>query len=397
MLLGNALLLMLAVSVAYLASRLVIERSKADRDRFFTLSLDMLCIANSGGYFKRVSPAFTRTLGWSAEELVSRPFLSFVHPDDQAATLREVERQTISGEQVLHFENRYQHKDGSWRTLSWMSMPQPGGLMYATARDVTASKRLEATLRERNLELEKANHAKDRFLSNMSHELRTPLNGILGFSEFLVDEKPGKLNDKQKEYLNDVLSSGRHLLQLINDVLDLAKVDAGRMELYPEEFALSAAVDEVCAILSPLAMKRGITIRKEHAQEVERVVLDPQKFKQVLYNLLSNAVKFTDDGGRVEVVTGLDEAGQLRLLVRDSGIGIKAEDFEKLFVEFKQIDSGAARRYEGTGLGLALTRRIVEFQKGSIWVESEWGKGSTFSVFLPHCLGKSHGRGGEAP
>jgi PAS domain S-box-containing protein len=384
LLLGQALLLMLCVALAYLASRLVIERGRAEQDRFFTLSLDMLCIASSDGYFKRVSPAFTRTLGWSVEDLMARPFLSFVHPDDQAATLGEVERQASSGEEVLHFENRYQHKDGSWRVLSWMSVPQPGGLMYATARDVTLSKRFEQTLREKNLELESANLAKDRFLSNMSHELRTPLNGIIGFSEFLVDEKPGKLNDKQKEYLNDVLSSGRHLLQLINDVLDLSKVAAGRMELYPEEFLMAKAIDEVCSVISPLASKKGIAVRKEIAPGIEKVTLDLQKFKQVLFNLLSNAVKFTNDGGRVEVVAGPYGTQRLRLQVRDTGIGIEAEDFEKLFVEFKQIDSGSARTYEGTGLGLALTRRIVECQNGSIWVESEPGKGSTFSVVLPY-------------
>jgi signal transduction histidine kinase len=232
-------------------------------------------------------------------------------------------------------------------------------------------------------EIQKANRMKSEFLANMSHELRTPLNGIIGFSEFLVDEKPGKLNDRQREYLNDILNSGRHLLQLINDVLDLSKVEAGKMELYPETFALSTTVDEVSSVISPLAKKKGIAIRKDIAPRLESITLDPQKLKQVLYNLLSNAVKFTGEGGRVDIIAGPYDPGRLRIHVRDTGIGMRPEDVKKLFVEFQQLDSGAGRRYEGTGLGLALTKKLIELQKGSITVESEPGKGSTFTVILP--------------
>jgi signal transduction histidine kinase len=224
---------------------------------------------------------------------------------------------------------------------------------------------------------------KSEFLANMSHELRTPLNGIIGFSEFLVDEKPGKLIAIQKEYLNDILNSGRHLLQLINDVLDLSKVEAGRMELFPETFALRKAVEEVCSVLFPMANKKNITIRQMISSTMESVTLDQQKFKQVLFNLLSNAVKFTDDGGHVEISAAYDGPARLRLQVRDTGIGIASEDFGKLFAAFRQIDSGATRRYEGTGLGLALTKKIVEYQRGSITVESELGKGSIFTVIVP--------------
>jgi protein-histidine pros-kinase len=284
---------------------------------------------------------------------------------------------------VLQFENRYQHKDGSWRILSWMSMPQPGGMMYATARDVTERHHFEKALQEKNIELENANQAKDRFLATMSHELRTPLNGIIGFSEFVMDEKPGPLNKKQKEYLNDILNSGRHLLQLINDVLDLSKVEAGKMELSPETFAVPKAIEEVCSVVSQMAEKKKIAIQRKIAPMINSVTLDRQKFKQVLFNLLSNAVKFTADEGQVDIIIGPHEPGQLLLQVRDTGIGIKGEDLGKLFIEFQQLDSSLARRYQGTGLGLALTKKIVEFQKGKISVESEPGKGSTFTVILP--------------
>jgi len=251
--------------------------------------------------------------------------------------------------------------------------------------------RAEAERRESEIrfrQIQETSRLKSEFLANMSHELRTPLNGIIGFSEFLVDEKPGKLNPKQKEFLNDILNSGRHLSQLINDVLDLSKVEAGKMELFPETFALSKAVGEVCSVISPMATTKRIAIRREISPALESVTLDQQKFKQVLYNLLSNAVKFTDDGGQVEIVAALHEPGQLRMEVRDTGIGIKPEDFKKLFVEFQQLDSGTARRYEGTGLGLALTKKLVEFQKGSITVASETGKGSAFTVIVPLGVGK---------
>jgi protein-histidine pros-kinase len=251
------------------------------------------------------------------------------------------------------------------------------GLFVSSAiRDATERRRIEQTLSQ-------ANRMKSEFLANMSHELRTPLNGIIGFSEFLIDEKPGALNAKQKEYLGDVLASGRHLLRLINDVLDLSKVEAGHMELFPETFAIPGAVEEVCSIVSTLARKKNITLCNQTGGAPGEVTLDRQKFIQVLYNLLSNALKFTDEGGEVGVEAQLERPDLLRVAVRDTGIGIRSEDFAKLFVEFQQLEAGTARRFDGTGLGLALTKRLVEFQNGSISVSSQPGRGSTFTVTLP--------------
>jgi signal transduction histidine kinase len=235
----------------------------------------------------------------------------------------------------------------------------------------------------RSEQAESANLAKSQFLSNMSHELRTPLNGIIGFTEFLIDEKPGPLKPKQKEYLGDVLNSARHLLQLINDVLDLAKVDAGKMELHLEIFPVHKAVEEVAAVIKGIANKKRIAVGIETGAGLDAVTLDQHKFKQVLYNLLSNAVKFSDDGGQVEVRARCLGTHEFEVQVRDAGIGIKAGNIQRLFNKFEQLDSGTARRFEGTGLGLALTKKIVEFQGGHISVESEPGKGSTFTVVLP--------------
>jgi protein-histidine pros-kinase len=270
-------------------------------------------------------------------------------------------------------------KDGSEFAVEISLSPlqtEAGTLVMSAIRDITERKRFEQTLQE-------ANRMKSEFLATMSHELRTPLNAIIGFSEFLVDERPGPLNPKQKEYLQDILNSGQHLLQLINDVLDLSKVEAGKMELFPETFTLPAAVDEICSIIHPLATKKNITVKREIEPAVAHVTLDQQRLKQILYNLLSNAVKFTEEGGSVEIHAARSDASWLRLQVRDTGIGIKPEDLGKLFTEFQQLDSSYARRHQGTGLGLALTKKIVELQRGSITVESEPSKGSTFTVSLP--------------
>ena len=270
-------------------------------------------------------------------------------------------------------------KDGSEFPLEISLSPieTEDGLLIASAiRDATERRRYEQVLQD-------ANRAKSSFLANMSHELRTPLNGIIGFSELLIDEKAGPLNERQREYLGDVLNSGRHLLRLINDVLDLSKVEAGRMELHAETFDLRETIAEVCSVLTPSASKRSINILPEIAPELARVTLDRHKFMQILYNLVSNAVKFNGDGGAVRVLAQPEQPGRLLLQVTDSGSGISREDLPKLFVEFQQLDSSATRRHGGTGLGLALTKKIVEFLGGSIEVSSAWQQGSTFSVHLP--------------
>jgi PAS domain S-box-containing protein len=270
-------------------------------------------------------------------------------------------------------------KDGSEFPVEISLSPlatEEGTLVMSAIRDITERK-------IQNLRIQEANRLKSEFLANMSHELRTPLNAIIGFSELLVDEKPGPLNARQRDYLQDILSSGRHLLKLINDVLDLSKIEAGKMELYPERFSLPHVLDEACTVVGAMAREKGIALRVAVAPELETVTLDQAKFRQVLYNLLSNAVKFTEAGGEVEIVAEPRADYRFELRVRDTGIGIRQEDFPRLFVEFQQLDSGFSRRYEGTGLGLALTKKIVELQDGSIDVESEVGKGSVFKVVLP--------------
>jgi signal transduction histidine kinase len=240
--------------------------------------------------------------------------------------------------------------------------------------------RLFNEIQDKSRQLEVANKHKSEFLANMSHELRTPLNAIIGFSEVLLQQIFGAVNDKQKEYLGDVLSSGRHLLTLINDILDLSKIEAGRMELDLSEFSLGTALESGLTIVRERAARHGISLAAVIAPDLPRIEADERKVKQVLYNLLSNAVKFTPDGGKVEVRARAED-GAARIDVHDTGIGIAPEDQVRVFEEFRQV--GRERSREGTGLGLTLTRRFVELHGGRIWVDSTPGKGSTFSFTLP--------------
>jgi PAS domain S-box-containing protein len=368
------------------------ERKKLDQrlrdQQFYTRSLiesniDALMATDPQGIIIDVNKQVEALTGCTRDELIGAPFKSyFTDPERAEACIKLV----LSEKKVTDYELTACDRDGkktdvSYNMTTFYDRDRRLQGMLATARDVTERKRFEQSLQE-------ANRMKSEFLANMSHELRTPLNGIIGFTEFLFDEKPGPLKPKQKEYLGDVLSSARHLLQLINDVLDLAKVEAGKMELHPETFPVHKAVEEVAAVIKGIANKKHIAVGIEIGAGLDAVKLDEHKFKQVLYNLLSNAVKFSDDGGQVSVKARRLDTHQFEVRICDTGIGIKAEDINRLFTEFEQLDSGTARRFEGTGLGLALTKKIIEFQGGHISVESQPGKGSVFTVVLPVITGE---------
>ncbi len=241
--------------------------------------------------------------------------------------------------------------------------------------------RLFTALQQKSRELETASRHKSEFLASMSHELRTPLNAIIGFSDVLLDKMFGEINEKQTEYLQDVLASGKHLLSLINDILDLSKIEAGKMELNLMEFDLAQAVEDALMLMRERAARRGITLDRHVDARLGDIRADERKVKQVLLNLLSNAVKFTPEGGRIRVRAGLAEA-MAEISVTDTGIGIALEDQVAIFEEFKQVGA-ASKKIEGTGLGLALCRKFVELHGGEIWVKSEIGQGSTFTFTIP--------------
>jgi PAS domain S-box-containing protein len=269
-----------------------------------------------------------------------------------------------------------------------------GMLVGATIRDVTARRQLEGQVQRKNEKLaeqyrrvQEANRLKSEFLANMSHELRTPLNAIIGFSDMMHAGKLGPMPGDQREYIGDILASARHLLQLINDVLDLAKVEAGKMEFHAEVVHLPRLVGEVRDVVRSLLARKRIRLAVEIDPDVNDLVLDPGKLKQVLYNYLSNAIKFTPEGGTVTIRARPEGDDRFRLEVRDTGIGIAEQDLGKLFTEFRQLDTSTSKKYQGTGLGLALTRRIVEAQRGRVGVESVAGQGSAFHAVLPKRAG----------
>jgi signal transduction histidine kinase len=242
--------------------------------------------------------------------------------------------------------------------------------------------RLFREIEDKGRQLEAANRHKSEFLANVSHELRTPLNAIIGFSEVLGERMFGELNEKQAEYTEDILSSGRHLLSLINDILDLSKIEAGRMELEVTTFHLPDAIENALLLIRERASRHGIKLDRVIDDRLGDFTGDERKVKQILVNLLSNAVKFTPEGGQIKVEARLGDSAVI-ISVTDTGIGIAKKDQEAIFEEFRQASGHYAQKREGTGLGLTLTRKFVELHGGKIWVESELGKGSKFTFTLP--------------
>jgi two-component system, NtrC family, sensor kinase len=246
--------------------------------------------------------------------------------------------------------------------------------------------RLFLELADKSRQLEVASQHKSEFLANMSHELRTPLNAIIGFSEALTERMFGALNEKQDEYLKDIFASGQHLLSLINDILDLSKIEAGRMELEPADFDIPTAIENALILVRERAGRRGITLARAIDERVGMIRADERKIKQVLLNLLSNALKFTPEGGRIDVRAAVND-GMVEISVADTGVGIAPEDQEAVFEEFRQVGT-AAKKVEGTGLGLALSRKFIELHGGKIWAKSQVGVGSTFTFRIPAHHGK---------
>jgi signal transduction histidine kinase len=241
--------------------------------------------------------------------------------------------------------------------------------------------RLFKELEVANRELAAASQHKSEFLASMSHELRTPLNAVIGFSEVLIDKMFGDVNDKQEEYLRDIHTSAQHLLSLINDILDLSKIEAGRMDLDLADFHLPSAIDDALLLMRERAGRRGITLERQVDERVGEIRGDQRKVKQVLLNLLSNAVKFTPEGGRIDVRAAVVD-GTVEISVTDTGVGIAPEDHDAVFEEFRQVGK-VEKKAEGTGLGLTLCRKFVELHGGRIWVKSAIGQGSAFTFTLP--------------
>lgn len=353
-------------------------------DRFFSLSLDFLCISSADGYFKRASPAVTDILGWSVEEFLARPYLTFVHPHDLEATQKAVEQQVVRGEKVLQFENRYRHRDGTWRTLSWRSVPQPEGLMYATARDVTEAKRIEteihrlnADLQQHAAQLEAANRELEAFSYSVSHDLRAPLRHVQGYVDMLAREANDGLSPKGVRFLQTIGDAARSMGQLIDDLLSFSRM--GRAEMRETTVDLGQLVGEARKALEFTTAGRDIRWKIAPLPAVKG---DASMLRQVWANLLGNAVKYTRKRTVAEIEIGCagNEEQRKIFFVRDNGAGFDMRYATKLFGVFQRLHH--AEEFEGTGIGLANVRRIIDRHGGRTWAESAPDAGATFYFTL---------------
>src|SRR3954471_3337254 len=396
------------------------ERMKLDqrlRDQhFYTRSLlesniDALMTTDPRGIITDVNKQMEALTACTRDELIGAPFKNYF--TDSARAEAGINRVLNEGK-VTNYELTARARDGtltvvSYNATTFHDRDRRLQGVFASARDMTELKQIEQALQQKNLELEAASRMKSEFLANMSHELRTPLNAIIGFSEVLKDGMVGDLTEQQRGFIGDIFGSGKHLLSLINDILDLSKIEAGKMSLDLESVELSGVFANSASIMREKAASRRVQVDLDVAPDLRSIQADGRKLKQVVYNLLSNAVKFSGEGGRVTLrarAVPRSEVGQMvgdwpgrslplvegngsefatfiEISATDTGIGIAPAGLERLFRPFSQVDSGLARRFEGTGLGLAMVKLLTELHGGSVSVQSAVGEGSRFTVWLP--------------
>jgi len=361
---------------------------------------DLVAIVDGEYHLVRVNRAMAERFSVAPEDLVGQRCYAVMHGTDAPWPACPLPQALATGRPASR-EIEEPHLGGIFHVTTSPLVDADGRAAWCVhiVRDITEMKRLEEEARERQ-RFEDISRAKSAFIATMSHELRSPLNAVIGFSELLLGQGVGPLTEKQSRYLGHIQESGKHLLDLINDILDVSRVEAGKIELAQQPLPLDEAVEASLALARPQAEKAGVTLNSEIPPDLPPVPADRVRLRQILFNLLSNAIKFTPAGGTITVtarrvtedrrpelepVPGpLSPVGWLEISVTDTGIGIKAEDIPKLFKEFGQLDAGRAPEKQGSGLGLALTKKLVKLHGGRIWVESEGeGRGSTFAFTLP--------------
>jgi PAS domain S-box-containing protein len=393
---------------ARVAAQAALADSEARYRTLFEQAPDGILIADSRSYYIDANPSICQMLGYTRAELI-RLHASDIVIQEQLPQV-DVALDVIHGGGEFRQELRFRRKDGSTFAAEVLATQMPDGNLVGMIRDVTQRKQAERALRELNETLEQkvsertgelhqalgraeaADRVKSAFLATMSHELRTPLNSIIGFTGIVLQGLAGPLNPEQTKQLGMVRSSARHLLELINDVLDLSKIEAEQLEVRVEPFEPSSSIEKVIASVRPLAEKKGIALTASLPESLGQLASDRRRFEQILINLVNNAIKFTERGSvtleaelQSSVCVGAVPAPRaaLRVRVSDTGIGIRPEHLSKLFQPFSQVDTGISRQHEGTGLGLAICRRLATLLGGEIDASSEWSKGSTFTVMFP--------------
>lgn len=371
----------------------ILERERDDAISLLTSIFDVseisIVVSDHNRRVVRVNEAFVRTFGWSRDQVIGEDFMFLISTDEHDMAEKN-HANYISGGGRASGEMKMVRHDGSivntLFTTATLELSQRRRFQVTTIMDITPRKQMELSLRVAKEQADAANLAKSAFLANMSHELRTPLNAIIGFSEMMQKETFGALgNPKYVEYMGDIHSSARHLLEIINEVLDMSKIEAGRVDLDEQDVDVGEAIESVLRMMASRAFSGGVHISSKIEKNLPPLHADPRLFRQVLINLASNAVKFSKRGGHIDMEAELDSDGEMRIIVRDDGIGIPKNKIKRALEPFGQIyDSAhAARENQGTGLGLPLAKAMVELHGGSLFLESDTGKGTIVTLSFP--------------
>lgn len=363
-----------------------LEQMSVEYERFFMVSLDMLCISSYDGHFKKVNPAFAQTLGFTAEELCAKSYMDFIHPDDIEPTIKEVEKQLLTKQQILSFENRYRCKDGSYKWLSWKSAPV-GEFMYAAARDVTETKQATEDLRQAKEALELANKELESFSYSVAHDLRAPARSIMSFGTIILEDPDSSLSSDAKHNLHRIMNAGKKMDVLIDALLSLSRLM--RQDFIRQPVNLSLIAREVADELQAAQPERKVTLVITPNVSVNG---DLALLKIVIANLFANAWKYTSKSNRDAVIEfGESEKDGTRIFfVRDNGAGFDMRYVDKLFGVFQRLHS--EKEFEGTGVGLATVKRIIHRHGGRVWANSELDQGATFSFTLESLISQLEGK-----
>lgn len=360
------------------ASEEAIEKMHRELDLFFNTAVDLLCIADTDGYFRRLNPEWESTLGFPLSELEGKKFLDLVHPEDLENTTAAIS-QLIDQKKIQNFTNRYRCRDGSYRYIEWRSTPS-GKLIFAAARDITERYEYEAKLKKARDKAEESDKLKSAFLANMSHEIRTPMNGVIGFAELL--KEPGLPVERRSAYIDIINESSHQLLRIINDILDISKIETGQIELHMSIFSLNKLLDDLYSFFYSQATRKKITLIVEKSEPYQNSMIraDETKLHQIFSNLIHNAIKFTHQG---HVRFGYKLQGaEFILYVEDTGIGIPPEKQNIIFDRFSQLENNLSGKNTGTGLGLSISKAYIEKMGGNLSLESFPGTGSIFRFNL---------------
>jgi PAS domain S-box-containing protein len=362
-----------------------LQQTESLRKLVDSIPVPSFCKDRNGIYIA-CNRAFEALLRMQKKEIVGKSLHNLVSPEI-AEKYHIMDIELVKHKTTRVYETSLKFADGSVHQVMlnkfvFSGVTEEDSVLLGIMIDITERKQAEEKMLQAKMAAEAANKAKTTFIVNMSHELRTPLNAVIGFSDLLLSETFGPLNEKQKRYTENISKSGNHLLDVINDVLDISRLELGNMELYYETVDIPGIIEEVQRVLSPLSAEKNISIESNIEQGLKTTIADRVKLKQILYNILNNAIKFSSEGGKVKITAELRE-DMVEISVKDEGLGIHEVDYERVFQPFVQIDESISKKYGGVGLGLALVKRFVELHGGMVWVKASPGKGSTFTFRIP--------------